>query len=68
MNIKDRIAWLQEAHATLNHKIDDLEKHSIPNHNKITEMKKKRLAMKDEIAKLNKQMFEESHERAFWDN
>jgi len=54
MNIKDRVVWLKEAHKVLNNKIDDLEKHSIPNHTKITEMKKKRLAMKDEIAKLQR--------------
>lgn len=54
MNIKDRVVWLQEAHKVLNSKIDDLEKHTIPNHTEITEMKKKRLAMKDEIAKLQR--------------
>lgn len=54
MNIKDRVVWLQEAHKVLNDKIDDLEKHTIPNHTEITEMKKKRLAMKDEIAKLQR--------------
>jgi len=54
MNIKDRVVWLKEAHKVLNTKIDDLEKHSIPNHIEITEMKKKRLAMKDEIAKLQR--------------
>ena len=54
MNIKDRVVWLKEAHKVLNNKIDDLEKHSIPNHTEINEMKKKRLAMKDEIAKLQR--------------
>ena len=54
MNIKDRVVWLKEAHKVLNTKIDDLEKHGIPNHTEITEMKKKRLAMKDEIVKLQR--------------
>jgi hypothetical protein len=67
MNLKDRITWLEEEHGRLNRLIDDLEKHTVPDSQEIHVLKKKRLQIKDELVKLQKQLHEEAHERLDWD-
>ena len=61
MNLKDRLVWLQEQHQILDHKIDDLTKHTVTHTEDIADLKKKRLQYRDEIATIQKQL-EEHHE------
>lgn len=52
MTWQNRIAHLEEAHASLNKQIDHAEKSGVYEDEHLHEMKKKRLHLKDEIAKL----------------
>lgn len=67
MKPNDRLEWLREEHTRLNRLIDDMEKHTVPDQEKIHNLKKKRLHFKDEIATIQKQLHEEQHERLDWD-
>ena len=50
-----RLKWLRETHQYLNKKIDTMEKTGKFSDNEISEMKRDRLKMKDEIERLEKE-------------
>ena len=50
-----RLKWLKETHQYLNKKIDTMEKTGKFTDEEISEMKRDRLKMKDEIEKLEKE-------------
>ena len=50
-----RLKWLRETHQYLNKKIDTMEKTGKFTDEEISEMKRDRLKMKDEIEKLEKE-------------
>lgn len=52
MTTEGRLKHLQEAHELLDNRIDTLEKTGVYEDYQIEEMKKQRLILKDEIAKL----------------
>jgi uncharacterized protein YdcH (DUF465 family) len=62
---ENRIKHLEEAHRALNKQIDTLEKNGLFEDLKLEELKKKRLHLKDEIAKLTKKQWE--HDREYLD-
>ena len=67
MNLRYRLNWLQEQHKMLDHKIDNLTKHTVTHTEDVADLKKKRLQYRDEIATIQKQLHEETHERLNWD-
>jgi hypothetical protein len=68
MNYRDRIAHLTEMHKVLNKQIDTAEQSANPDHLNLQELKKKRLALKDEISRLSRLQWEEDHERVNLDD
>jgi len=60
---KAKIKQLEESHRVLNKQIDDMERnHPHVNVAHLAEMKKKKLVIKDEIARLNKLQWDYDHE------
>ena len=59
---ENRIAHLKEAHAFLNKQIDGLEKTGNFTDDAMSELKKRRLFLKDEIAKLERKQWEHDHD------
>lgn len=60
---KAKIKQLEESHQILNKQIDDMERnHPHVEEAKLAEMKKKKLLIKDEIARLNKLQWDHDHE------
>ena len=60
---KSKIQHLEEMHRILNKQIDDMEKnHPLVETVKLTDMKKQKLAIRDEISRLNKLQWEHDHE------
>ena len=60
---KAKIQHLTEMHNVLNKQIDDMERdHPHVEVEKLTEMKKRKLQIKDEISRLNKLQWEHEHE------
>lgn len=60
---KAKIKQLEESHRILNKQIDDMERnHPHVEEAKLAEMKKKKLLIKDEIARLNKLQWDHDHE------
>jgi uncharacterized protein YdcH (DUF465 family) len=60
---KEKIKHLEEMHRVINKQIDDMEKnHPHTEVNKLSEMKKQKLKIKDEISRLNKLQWEHDHE------
>lgn len=68
MDLNSRIAILQEMHVRLNKEIEGIEKSKVFDDMELVELKKKRLLIKDEIAILTRQQFEEQHERLHLDD
>ena len=63
MSYKGKIKQLEESHRVLNKQIDDMERnHPHVEEAKLAEMKKKKLLIKDEIARLNKLQWDHDHE------
>ena len=61
---KSKIKQLEESHRVLNKQIDDMERnHPHVETDKLAEMKKKKLLIKDEISRLNRLQWEHDHER-----
>lgn len=61
---KEKIKQLEEMHQALNKQIDEMEKnHPHVAVDKLTEMKKKKLAIRDEISRLIRLQWEHDHER-----
>lgn len=64
MSYKARIKHLEEIHKSLNKQIDDMERnHPHVEVNKLANLKKQKLQMKDEIGRLTKLQWEEENER-----
>ena len=60
---KAKIKQLEESHKILNKQIDDMERnHPHVEETRLAEMKKKKLLIKDEIARLNKLQWDHDHE------
>jgi hypothetical protein len=60
---KAKIKQLQESHKILNKQIDDMERnHPHVEEARLSELKKKKLLIKDEIARLNKLQWDHDHE------
>jgi hypothetical protein len=60
---KSKIQHLEEMHRVLNKQIDDMEKnHPHVEVQKLAEMKKQKLVMRDEISRLTKLQWEHDHE------
>ncbi len=60
---KAKIKQLEESHRVLNKQIDDMERnHPHVDVSHLAEMKKKKLLIKDEIARLNKLQWDYDHE------
>jgi len=61
---KAKIQHLEEMHKVLNKQIDDMERnHPHVAVEKLSEMKKQKLKIKDEISRLNRLQWEHDHER-----
>lgn len=61
---KAKIQHLEEMHRVLNKQIDDMERnHPHVEVEKLTDMKKRKLQLKDEISRLNRLQWEHDHER-----
>lgn len=60
---KAKIKHLEEMHRVLNNQIDDMERnHPHVEVEKLTDMKKRKLQLRDEISRLNKLQWEHDHE------
>jgi hypothetical protein len=60
---KAKIKQLEESHRVLNKQIDDMERnHPHVEETRLAEMKKKKLLIRDEIARLNKLQWDHDHE------
>lgn len=60
---KAKIQHLEEMHRVLNKQIDDMERdHPHVEVEKLTDMKKRKLQLRDEIGRLNKLQWEYEHE------
>jgi hypothetical protein len=55
MPVHDRIEALKEKHATLERAIDEESHRPLPNHDAITDLKRQKLRIKDEIFALERQ-------------
>src|SRR6266851_9107687 len=55
MSVQDRIESLREKHASLERAIDEEVHRPLPNHDAITDLKRQKLRIKDEIFQLEKQ-------------
>jgi hypothetical protein len=65
---KTKIKQLEESHKILNKQIDDMERnHPHVEEARLAEMKKKKLLIKDEIARLNKLQWDHDHETVHGD-
>ena len=59
---ENRIAHLEEAHRVLDKRIDEMERTGNFVDENLSELKKKRLQLKDEIARLTRLQWEHDHE------
>jgi uncharacterized protein YdcH (DUF465 family) len=59
---ENRIQQLEETHARLNKQIDGLESTGRFNDAQLVELKKQRLAVKDQISEMKRQQWEHDHE------
>ena len=59
---KEKIRHLEEMHRVLNRQIDDMEKnHPHVEKDKLVEMKKRKLSIRDEISRLNRLQWDYDH-------
>ena len=64
MSYKAKIKHLEEVHQVLNKQIDDMERnHPHVEVEKLTNLKKQKLQIKDEIGRLTRLQWEEENER-----
>lgn len=66
MPYRNRISFLQETHRNLDRQVSLMEQNKAPAED-IINLKKKKLDVKDEIARLNKLQFEAERETVHWD-
>ena len=64
---KVRISHLEEAHRTLDKHITNLQDSGNFDDDKLSELKKKKLQLKDEISRLRRLDWEDKHERVDFD-
>lgn len=65
---KAKIKQLEESHRVLNKQIDDMERnHPHVEVEKLAEMKKRKLLIKDEISRLNRLQWDHDHETVHGD-
>jgi hypothetical protein len=65
---KAKIKQLEESHRVLNKQIDDMERnHPHVEADKLAEMKKRKLLIKDEISRLNRLQWDHDHETVHGD-
>jgi hypothetical protein len=55
MSVQDRIEALREKHASLERAIDEEAHRPLPNHDAITDLKRQKLRIKDELFQLERQ-------------
>ena len=67
MDISTQIKFLEKEHTSLNKKIDGMEKTGVFKDEQLSEMKRKRLQIKEQLVILRKRQFEENYERLNWD-
>ena len=67
MPYRNRISFLQETHRNLDRQVSLMEQNKAPAED-IVNLKKKKLDIKDEIARLNKLQFEADRETVNWDD
>lgn len=61
---KEKIKSLEEMHRNLNKQIDNMERnHPHVEVDRLAELKKRKLSIRDEISRLNKLQWEHDHER-----
>ena len=66
---KSKIKQLEESHRLLDKQINDMERnHPHSEVDKLTEMKKKKLLIRDEISRLNKLQWDHEHETIHGDD
>ncbi len=65
---RSRIQTLEESHRLLDNQISELESSGVYTDEKLSEMKRKKLMLKDEIRRLTKLQWEEEHERVDFDD
>ena len=65
---RQRIEYLEESHRALDKHITELQNSGNFDDNKLSELKKKKLQLRDEISRLRKLDWEEQHERVEWDD
>jgi uncharacterized protein YdcH (DUF465 family) len=63
-----RIKHLEEMHRVLDNKIETLEKTGVFEDNKLQEMKKQKLQLKDELRRLARLQWEHDHETVHLDD
>lgn len=68
MSYRERIKHLEQLHKQLNEEIDKMERnHPHVQEQKLHDMKKQKLAYRDELSRLNRLQWEEDHERVNFD-
>jgi uncharacterized protein YdcH (DUF465 family) len=65
---ENRIAHLQEGHRVLDKRIDEMERNGNFVDVNLSELKKQRLQLKDEIARLTRLQWEHDHESVDFDD
>ena len=65
---ENRIAHLQEGHRVLDKRIDEMERNGNFVDTNLSELKKQRLQLKDEIARLTRLQWEHDHESVDFDD
>lgn len=65
---KNRILHLTESHRLLDNQVNEMERTGNFKDETLSELKKKRLAIKDEISRLTKLQWEHDHERVDFDD
>jgi len=67
MDLLEQIRILEKEHASLNKKIDGMEKTGVFKDEQLSEAKRKRLQIKEQLVILRKRQFEQQHETLDWD-
>ena len=65
---KDQIRQLEHQHQQLDNQIDTLEKTGIYEDLRLQELKKRRLAVRDQLSDLRRRQFEHDHERVNYED
>lgn len=68
MNLLEQIKIFEKEHASLNKKIDGMEKTGVFKDEQLSTLKRKRLQIKEQLVILRKRHFEQQHEILNWDN